>query len=454
MARKEIIVSILMMTCVLLLIPFFSPCVSSMNVQQDETSREEGTVQAESDSVQRALHKKYYSQLYEYWKNHMWREAVEPGRKMCVDAIEPGKKAIDIDPKYKSAYYYLADCYVRLAELDSAQKVYERGLEVDPENKYFHRGLAYVLLAKGLEEEAMGEYEIVVEQFPEESSYNLTLAKLYINHENDEGAIREFERASETDLKKRDSWIEARDAIINEKGGEDPQVIQYNKQIEQIEGQIRDELSTLEILYKRNEMAVDQVDVYLKYLRLNPEDTQAKFKLGKQYYDIGEHEEAERVLAELIEMDPDNVEAYFYLGRCSLSMEKSREAIDAYKKVIELEPDNIKGYAELASAYNEIGQPDAAERYVKKAIGLKPDYGYARVVYGEIFEKRATPHIDKDGRVKLEWARVFEKAVEEFKLARKDPEWRAYAEGKIEYLSQFLPTDEQKFFEKGKNSNN
>ncbi|UCE18721.1 MAG: tetratricopeptide repeat protein [Gemmatimonadota bacterium] len=453
MAKQEVVRSVFMITCVLLLIPFLSPCVSSMNVAKDETSQEQVTEPTTSDSLQRALHKKYYSQLYEYWKNQMWREALEPGRKMCIDAIEPGKKAIEIDPKYKSAYYYLADCYVRLAELDSAQRVYERGLEVDSENKYFHRGLAYVLLAKGLEEEAISEYEIVVEQFPEESSYNLTLAKLYINQENDEGAIREFERASETDLKKREAWIEARDKILDEKGGEDPQVIQYNQQIEQIDGQIRDELSTLEILYKRNDMVVNLVDVYLKYLRLNPEDTQAKLNLGKQYYDIGEHEKTEEVLTELVEMDPGNVEAYFYLGRCCLSMGKSREAIDAYKKVIELEPDNIKGYAELASAYNEIGQPDAAERNVKKAINLDPDYGYARVVYGEIYEKRATPHIDKDGRVKLEWARVFEKAVEQFAKAKKDPEWKAYAEGKIEYLSQFLPTDEQKFFEEGKKPN-
>ena len=449
MLRKEVMLSVFVIVCILLMVPFISLCSSIKNKQQSETSQELGTEQAELDSVQRALHKKYYSQLYEYWKNQMWREALEPGRKMCIDAVEPGKKAIEIDPKYKSAYYYLADCYVRLAELDSAQKVYERGLEVDPENKYFHRGLAYVYLAKGMEQEAMEEYKIVVEQFPEETSYHLTLAKLYLNFEDDEGAIHEFERAVEVDLKKRDSWIEDRENVLSEKGGEDPQVVQYNQKIEQIEGQIRDELYTLEILYKRNEMDVNLVDIYLSYLRLNPEDTQAMLNLGKQYFEIGEGEKALETLTNLIELDPENVEAYFFKGRCCLTLDMSKEAIDAYKKVVELEPDNLKGYSELASAYNEIGEHVAAERHVKKALNLDPNYGYAHVVYGEIYEKRATPHIDKDGRVTLEWARVFEKAVGEFKKAKKDPEWRAYAEGKIDYLSQFLPTDEQKFFEEG-----
>ena len=292
--------------------------------------------------------------------------------------------------------------------------------------------------------------EIVVEQFPEESSYNLTLAKLYLNHENDEGAIREFERASETDLKKRDGWIEARDNILNDKGGEDPQVVQYNQQIDQIEGQIRDELSTLEILYKRNDMGVQLVDVYLKYLKLNPDDTQAMLNLAKKYYDIGEHGKSEEVLTELIEMEPDNVEAYFYLGRCCLSMKKSREAIDAYKKVVELDPENKKGYADLASAYNEIGQPDVAERYVKRALNLDPNYGYAHVVYGEIYEARGQPYIDDKGNVPYNGKVIFQSAVDEFKKALKDPEWRAYAEGKISYLIQFTPTPEDEFFQKGK----
>lgn len=448
MSRKNMIVNLVLVMSILLFIPHFSPCASCRNMQQGETVQEGGST--EHDSTTRALHKKYYSQLYEYWKNQMWREALEPGRKMCVDAIEPGKKAIQLDPKYKSAYYYLADCYVRLAELDSAQSVYERGLGVDPDNKYFHRGLAYVYLAKGMEEEAIGEYETVVEYFPDESSYHLTLANLYVNQEDYDGASREFEGAVEADLKKRDSWVEDRERILAEKGSEDSQVLQYNEQIEKTNGQIREVLTTLEIIYKRSDMGLNLVNVYQSFLKLDPEDTQAMLNLGKQYYEIQEHEQAEEVLLHLIEKDPENVEAYFYLGRCCLSMEKNTEAIAAYKKLIELQPDNVKGFAELASAYNEIGQQDAAERYVKRALGLDPDYGYAHVVYGEIYEKRATPHIDKDGRVTLDWARIFEKAVMEFNKAKKDPEWRAYAESKIDYLKQFLPTDEQKFFEEGK----
>ena len=448
MSKKDLIVSVVVVMSVLMLLPFFSPCASSRNIQQGGGTQEGGST--ELDSTARALQKKYYSQLYEYWKNQMWREALEPGRKMCIDAIEPGTKAIQIDPKYKSAYYYLADCYVRLAELDSAQRVYERGLTVDPENKYFRRGLAYVYLAKGMEEEAIGEYEIVVEQFPEESSYHLTLANLYINQENYEGASREFERSVEADLKKRDSWTEDRERIRAEKGDGDPQVSQYNEQIEKVNEQIQEVLTSLEIIYRRNDLGLNLVNVYQNFLKLDPEDLEAMLNLGKQYYDMQELEKAEETLLQLVEKDPENVEAYFYLGRSRLSMEKSTEAIAAYKKVIELQPDNVKGFAELASAYNEIGQPDTAERYVKQALGLNPNYGYAHIVYGEIYEKRATPHIDKDGRVTLQWARVFENAVEEFKKAKKDPEWRGYAEGKIDYLSQFLPTDEQKFFEEGK----
>jgi len=175
--------------------------------------------------------------------------------------------------------------------------------------------------------------------------------------------------------------------------------------------------------------------------------------LGKQYYDIGENEKAYEVLGQLVEMDPENVEAYFYMGRSCLNLGKSKEAIDAYKKVIELEPDNVKGYSELASAYNEIDQHDAAEQYVKKALRQDPNYAYAHVIYGEIHEARGEPFIDEKGNVPYKGKVIFQQAVDEFKKALKDPEWRGYAEVKIEYLSQFTPTAEDQFFQEGKNKN-
>ncbi|MFQ6091965.1 MAG: tetratricopeptide repeat protein [bacterium] len=438
MRKKDVTLSLLLVMSALFLVSFFSPCASSKNMQQGETVQEKGGQQAQLDSTQLALRKKYYSQGYEFWKNRMYSEA-----------LEPLHKVIEIDSSYTNAYFYLADSYVRLQDFDNAQMVYESGLEVDPENKYFHRGLAYVLFAKGLEEEAIPEYEIVVADFPEESQYNRILATLYLKYGNEEGAIEQYEQAVEVDLKARDRLIEERKKALAEKGQEDSRVKEYTTKIEALETQLQGDLPTLVSLYKRNEMDVKLPNIYLNYLKLDSTDTEAMLNLGKQYYDLGENEKAIESLTHLIELEAENVLAYQYLGGSYLNLKKNAEAIAAYKKVIGLDPKNKKGYADLASAYNEMGQFDAAERYVKRAIKLDSDYGYAHVVYGEIYEARATPHIDEKGRVPYKWALVFEKAVEEFEKAMKDPEWRRYAEGKKEYLKQFTPTDEQRFFHGG-----
>jgi hypothetical protein len=68
------------------------------------------------------------------------------------------------------------------------------------------------------------------------------------------------------------------------------------------------------------------------------------------------------------------------------------------------------------------------------------------VVLGEIYENEAEPHIKADGTVKYEGKVKFQKAVAEYKKALKDPEWGQYARNKIDYLTPFLPTEEDRFF--------
>ena len=416
-------------------------CASTKNMEQGEAVQEMEIEKDQLDSTQFTLRKKHYSQLYEYWKNGMYR-----------DALEPGHNVIEIDSSYTNAYFYLADCYVKLKEFDNAQTIYEAGLRIDPENKYFHQGLAWVLLTKGLEEEAISEYEIVVHQFPEESSHHLILAKLYINQGNEEGAAREFERAVDVDLKTREQWIVERDTILSEKGPEDQQVKECTTKIEETETQIRESLSTLEILYRRNDMGLNLVDVYFDYLKIDSLDTQAMLNLGKQYYELGENEKGEEILMKLIEMDPDNIDAHKFLGGCCVNLKKNAEAITAYKKVVELDPENKRGWTDLASTYNEIGQLDEAERSVKKALRLDPDYGYAHVVYGEIYEARGEPLIEDEKSIPIEGKLIFLQAWREYDKARKDPEWHNHANIKIEYLNNFIPTAQDTFFHNlGKN---
>jgi len=442
MSKKDVTLSFLLVACVLLFVPLLSPCASSRSVQQGEEVQNKLTEKAELDSTQLASRKKYYSQGYEFWKNKMYDEA-----------LDPLHRVVEIDSNYTNAYFYLADCYVRLQDLDNAQAVYETGIRFDSDNKYFHRGLAYVLLSKGLEEEAIPEYEIVVKDFPDESQYYRVLANLYLKYENMEGALEEYELAVEADLKARDRLVEERDEALSEKGPDDRSVAAYEEQIEKVEAQLQDVLPTLVNLYKRNDMGLQLIDVYLTYLKLDPDNTEVMLDVGKLYYDLGKSDKAIEILTRLLEIEPENILAHQYLGGSYLNSERNSEAIAAYKRVIELDPKSKKGHADLASAYNEIGQFDAAERYVKRALQLDPDYAYGHVVYGEIYEARATPHIDDKGKVSYEWALVFEKAVEEFKKAKNDPEWKRYVEGKVEYLTQFTPTDEQRFFYGGQEKN-
>lgn len=66
---------------------------------------------------------------------------VEKGRifysKMADDfAVEAFKKAIEVNPRYVDAYFWLADCLTfHFAEWDEAEVVALQGLQIDPERK-------------------------------------------------------------------------------------------------------------------------------------------------------------------------------------------------------------------------------------------------------------------------------------------------------------------------------
>ena len=50
------------------------------------------------------------------------------------EAIYPGEKAVELDPRYASAYNDLAIGYEHEGQLDKARKAYEKALELEPNN--------------------------------------------------------------------------------------------------------------------------------------------------------------------------------------------------------------------------------------------------------------------------------------------------------------------------------
>ncbi len=92
---------------------------------------------------------KNYSTGWEYWKN-----------KMFLEAIQPLKKVLTLNPKRLNGWKHLSDCYQNLMTqykkegdsekaalyLDSALTTYYGGLEQFPDYPYFYQMLGYIYM--------------------------------------------------------------------------------------------------------------------------------------------------------------------------------------------------------------------------------------------------------------------------------------------------------------------
>lgn len=59
------------------------------------------------------------------------------------DASEKWEYIIRVEPRWEAGYafYYLADCYVRLGKIDLAESAYRKAFEISPEDSLFSDAL-------------------------------------------------------------------------------------------------------------------------------------------------------------------------------------------------------------------------------------------------------------------------------------------------------------------------
>jgi tetratricopeptide (TPR) repeat protein len=393
-------------------------CAASKTGEQISTEMDEAALreQARADSIKAAREleiRKIKSTASEYHKNRQY-----------TDAIPHLEKVLELDPKNEGAYFMLADCYFRLDQLDEAIAVYRRAIAADPNNGNFHQYLGYMLDRKGhsLEtssadqeamhtyQEAMASYQKAIELMPESLDAHLALANLYLGQEMEMLAIEHFAKVVEID--------------------------ENHSEV----------LQVLAKLYAKNGMKEELAKTYEQLLNLHPQDPIYMLELGKVYTELGRNEEAIILLRDLLAQQEDNVMVCLYLGTALNNEAQCVEAIEIFNRALELEPKNLRALSDLSYSYSENGQHAKAREILGRVAKLDPDYAYRYVVEGEILENEAEPYIKADGTVKYDGKVKFEKAVQEYKKALKDPEWGPYARRKIDYLTPFLPTEEDRFF--------
>jgi len=130
-------------------------------------------------------------------------------------------------------------------------------------------------------------------------------------------------------------------------------------------------------------------------VRNNPDDVEAHYWLGFNYFMVGKYKEAIESYKQAIRINPDYVDAHRSIGLAYALLGSNatqfkyksllfKEAIESYKHAIRIDPDP-KDAVSIGSCYGELGMYQEGIESYKQAIRIDPDYALAYYGLGHAY---------------------------------------------------------------------
>jgi ribosomal protein S12 methylthiotransferase accessory factor len=127
---------------------------------------------------------------------------------------------------------------------------------------------------------------------------------------------------------------------------------------------------------------------FRRALELNPEEEDIPYIyafMGEALKDMGEYEEAIKVLRLGVEADDDREDLHNLLGFCFYKLEDYESAVNAFTCAIEVDPSNAIDYANLGVNLRKLGRKEEAIKNFKIALTMEPFMEFARTHLDELF---------------------------------------------------------------------
>lgn len=108
--------------------------------------------------------------------------------------------------------------------------------------------------------------------------------------------------------------------------------------------------------YKAEDFATDEAKALYEMVskEITEEDVQSLFEEGRDKFNSGNYDEAEKLLAQVLSIEEDNQDALYFMGRVYHQRGKKKKAQNYYEQVIEVD-DTTSRAAEARNRLNQLG---------------------------------------------------------------------------------------------------
>ena len=306
-------------------------------------------------------------------------------------AADAFRQAILADRNYIEAYYELGDVLlVHLGDTAQATQVLQKIVAMDPDHARTRTLLGTAYFRDNLTDAAIRELQHAITLDPTSQAAHYTLGNALLQQEAWQSAIDTFKELIELDPFHAKAHFSLGTAY---------------RRIGETERAQRN-LQRFEVLSIEEE----QLTHLKRFVRLNPTNTEAWYRLGRIQLKRQRYAEATQSLERYIALAPQETRGYEALGYAHFQQQHYKQTVTMYQKVVQQKP-NVATYRNsLAGAYLMLEQYSEAIAQYQTAIHLKPSEPRFYLNLSKAYEL-AGAHIEAE-KTYQEYERLTSKSTE------------------------------------------
>lgn len=253
------------------------------------------------------------------------------------EAVEPFRRAWELDPRMAPAGFNLAFALERLGRLDEALDAYRRTVVVAPQMADAHNNLGNVLHKLERDEEALAAYGRAIALAPQTAPFRM----------NRGDVLRDLDRLDEA--------VSAYGDAIRLK----PDLIEAHL--------------NLAYVLAMTQRYDESVEICRAVVEMRPQEIRAYRSLATGLRHLARYDEAEQVYRRMLGMSPDDAKAFVGLAKTQKEAGRSREALLSVGQALKLDPGFAPAINVCAGILLDTGRADEALDVYRRALALNPD---------------------------------------------------------------------------------
>ncbi len=308
-----------------------------------------------------------------------------------IDAAMQGVDAVLArDPKLVDAIIFKAGLYMAKGDTDDAEKLVQENIKsVDADGTKKLRQFRILLLVQGERfAEIEADLKALAADYPDEDSFPLALAQLYVTQKRIDEAetiYRDYIEKDPKDAKRRIAFVRFIGAQHGTEAAE--------KTLQQYVADLPDSMElqlALGQLYEGLKKQDDALATYQKIADTDPKSPigyAARNRITAIRIQQNDLESAKAVIESILTDDQDNADALMLRAAFAYTGQRFDDAVTDLRTVLRVTPDSERALLLLAKSHSAANNPELAQDAYRRLIELNPAHPAASAELAELLAR-------------------------------------------------------------------